>query len=517
MITIKPSVVKSLIERHSMSDDAISNVEKENLLPTGLLSRLHNSFPQHSRLQVKSKAIFKDSKKRYTGLEGFREICSILEENGIILGDISERELFIEVYRFMVTKHVLNTIDWENYENDSVFQLTFPQPNMINEGTVGEYLEEEDAVKRTKIATDYIEKTNPHDGKQLLNRPSFYNEEGDIDTLDGSQHKYPQCFLIFDKTTQSCFSFCTYCFRHAQVRGDEDMFIQNEITPVHQYLRQHKEVTDILVTGGDGGYMPYNRLKEYLTPLIEDPELMHVRTIRIASRALTFDPGMILNSKYDQTLELFKKLGENGVQVLWMGHFSAPKELMNIQTIAAVRRLRSNGVNVKSQSPIMNHISLFKYENGKVDVDKSAQNWIDLAHILTMLGIGFHSMYMARPTGEHHYFTAPLADINKVFSKIYRSLPSVSRPSRYITMTSSAGKTSLLGTVEVNGKKAFVLKFNEARNMEWLDKVYLAEYDEKENTIEKLKPLEGGNYFYEEELAGIEEGLENKTILEKTL
>lgn len=75
-------------------------------------------------------------------------------------------------------------------------------------------------------------------------------------------------------------------------------------------------------------------------------------------------------------------------------------------------------------------------------------------------------------------------------------------------MTSSAGKTSLLGEVEVNGKKAFALKFNEARNMEWLDKVYLAEFDEKENTIEKLKPFGGGKYFYQDDLKKIERDLE---------
>jgi hypothetical protein len=156
----------------------------------------------------------------------------------------------------------------------------------------------------------------------------------------------------------------------------------------------------------------------------------------------------------------------------------------------------------------MKHISLFPDKNGGIDIDKSAQNWIDLGHVLMMLGIGFHSMYYARPTGEHHYFTAPLADINLVFSKIYRSLPSVGRPSRYISMTSSAGKTSMLGTVEVNGKTAFALKFNEARNMEWMDKVYLAQYDDKQNTIEKLKPFEGDKYFYSDELEAIEKSLE---------
>ena len=71
---------------------------------------------------------------------------------------------------------------------------------------------------------------------------------------------------------------------------------------------------------------------------------------------------------------------------------------------------------------------------------------------------------------------------------------------------------------QVNGKKAFVLKFNEARNMKWMDKVYLAEYDEKENTIIKLKPFEGDQHFYEEELAQIENALEKNAIkhLEKT-
>ena len=160
---------------------------------------------------------------------------------------------------------------------------------------------------------------------------------------------------------------------------------------------------------------------------------------------------------------------------------------------------------------MMNHISLFLDENGKVDIDRSAQNWIDLGHVLMMLGMNFHSIYCARPTGEHGYFTAPLADMNKIFSKVYRSLPSIGRPSRYITMTSSAGKTSLLGVLEVNGKKLFALKFNEARNMDWLDKVYLAEYDEQENTIEKLKPFDTDRYFYEEELGQIEKNLENNT------
>ncbi len=502
--------VQKLMDRHGLSDETRKVIERENLLPTSLLTRFNRTYPQHSQLKTKSKALFSNAKNKYSGLSGFRAICAILEENGITLSHKKERELFVEVYAFLATKHILGTIDWDNYQKDQVFQLIFPQPDMIDKKVVEEYCSIEDAAERMKMVVSYRDQTNPHDGKQILNRPTFFSEDGEVESIDGGQHKYPQVFLLFDKTTQGCFAYCTYCFRHAQVRGDEDMFIQDNPAQVHEYLRKNKDVTDILITGGDAGYMPTSRLKEYLEPLMDDPELMHIRNIRIASRALTYEPEVVLNSKYDGTLELFGNLIDHGIQVLWMGHFSTPKELLNIHTIAAIRRLRAARINVRSQSPMMNHVSLFMDDNGKVDVDRSAQNWIDLGHILMMLGMQFHSIYCARPTGEHGYFTAPLADMNRIFSKVYRTLPSIGRPSRYITMTSSAGKTSLMGVVEVNGKKAFALKFNEARNMNWLDKVYLAHYCEKENTIEKLIPFEGDEYFYAEELKQIEKDLEKQ-------
>ena len=216
---------------------------------------------------------------------------------------------------------------------------------------------------------------------------------------------------------------------------------------------------------------------------------------------------MILSHKYDKMLELFDELYDNGIQMAWMAHFSTPRELMNPRALAAIRRLKRHNVVVRSQSPIMNHISLFTDENGSVDVDKSAQNWIDLANILAIMGIGFHSMYAARPTGEHHYFAAPLADIERVFSKIYNSLSSINRPSRHISMTISAGKLAILGTSVISGEKCFALQFTEARNMEWMNRVFHAKYDEEKNKIDLLLPFDTEKYFFEDELQEIEDGL----------
>jgi L-lysine 2,3-aminomutase len=481
----------------------VSIIRNENLLPERLLNRLHDAYPKYSGLRGSSCAMF-DGKSQYVGLEGFREVVTILERNGIRLGDIRERELFIEVYRFMATRHILNMVNWEGFADDPLFHLVFPQPGMLRPAVVEAYLAANTDDDRRRVVEDYIRETNPHDGKQKLNKPFFRNNRGQVEIIDGSQHKYPQCQLIFDIKTQHCFAFCTYCFRHAQVRGDQDMFCQKDVAQIHDYLRQHKEVTDILITGGDAGYLTAERFAEYAEPVIADPELLHIKTIRLGTRVLTYHPELVLTKDYERMLSRFRRLKDSGIQLVFMSHFCTPREVLNPATIAAIRRLQAYGAVVKSRSPIMNHVSLYTDEKGQVDIDRSAQNWIDLGNLLAMLSVGFHSMYCARPTGEHHYFTAPLADINKIFSRVYRSLASINRPSRYISMTSSAGKTSLLGTVEVNGQTLFALKFNEARNMEWMDKVFLVQYDEKENTIEKLKPFGAERHFYENELASIE-------------
>lgn len=509
----KPTVfntedVEALMERFHYDVETKAIIRNENLLPPGVLKRLHMAFPQHSGFKETADFHFYD-KKQYVGIEGFREINAILESNGIHMGHLEERELFIHIYRFMATRHVLNTINWSDFINDSVFQLVFPQPGMIRADISKAYLAATSVQEKEKIVRDYMKETNPHDGKQKLNKPTFENEEGETEILEGSQHKYPQCQLIFDVQTQNCFAFCNYCFRHAQVRGDEDMFIQKDVKQVHAYLKKHTEVTDLLITGGDAGYIRAERFEEYIKPIIDDQGLSHIKTIRLGTRVLTYSPEMIIQPSYNRMLSLFRELNNNGIQMVFMSHFSTPRELMNPSTVAAIRRLKAHGVTCKSQSPIMNHISLFTKADGTVDIDRSAQNWIDLGNLFAMLGVGFHSMYCARPTGEHHYFTRPLAEINQVFSKVYRSLASINRPSRYITMTSSAGKISMLGTVDLNGEKLFALKFNEARNMEWLDKVYLAKYDENENTIANLLPYGAEHHFYEDELREIENKLDN--------
>lgn len=483
--------------------DVIRTIADEGLLPSRLVNRLEVLYPQYSSLRSTARPLF-TGRDHYGGIEGFRQVCRTLSESGIDIGHLDERELFIDVYRFLATKHTLNSIDWSAFETDSMFQLVFPQPGMIRPDVVATYLAADSREERLNIAAEYMRQTNPHDGHQQLNKPWYTNSDGGVEVLHGSQHKYPQCQLIFDKQTQHCFSFCTYCFRHAQVRGDEDMFVQDDIDAVHAYLREHREVNDLLITGGDAGYLSADRFARYVEPLLDDPDLFHVKTVRLGSRALTYQPEIVLRAAFEPMLSLYDRLYENGVQVAWMAHFSTPREVLNPLTVAAIRRLQAHHVVLRSQSPIMKHISMFPGADGGIDIERSARNWIDLANILGMLCIGFHSIYCARPTGEHHYFSAPLAEVHPVFDKIYRSLPSINRPSRHLSMTTSAGKISILGMATIGHEKVFALKFTEGRDMNWLDPVFLAHYDDVTNNVALLQPYRGEKFFFEDQLADIE-------------
>ena len=298
--------VEKMIQKFHFSEEIQQIINNENLLPLGVLNRLNSAYPDYSTFNENADFIFHD-KEAYIGLKGFREVVEILSKNGIIIDHLEERELFIQVYRFMVTKHILNLINWKNFQNDSLFQLVFPQPGMMRKEIKDKYHNAKTPEEKKQVINDYFIQTNPHDGHQKLNKPVFVNADGEIEIIEGSQHKYPLCQLIFDKETQNCFAFCSYCFRHAQVRGDRDMFIQKDISQVHRYLKMHKEVSDILITGGDAAYITPERFEEYIDPFINDPELLHIKSVRLGTRILTYYPEKILSRSYESMLKLFKK------------------------------------------------------------------------------------------------------------------------------------------------------------------------------------------------------------------
>jgi len=101
---------------------------------------------------------------------------------------------------------------------------------------------------------------NPHPAEQLeYNIPYLENNP-----LNGMQHKYKETVLFFPSQGQTCHAYCSFCFRWPQFVGISDLKLASrEVDTLIQYVSQHPEVSDILLTGGDPLIMKTSALSKH--------------------------------------------------------------------------------------------------------------------------------------------------------------------------------------------------------------------------------------------------------------
>lgn len=395
------------------------------------------------------------------------------------------------VLPFRVNNHVLeNLIDWERVPHDPMFQLTFPQPGMLEADDFERML---DLIKREVPRADLdraarkIQLTlNPHPaGQKEMNVPQL-----DGQPVDGIQHKYRETVLFFPASGQTCHAYCTYCFRWAQFVGlDELKFASREADVLVRYVRAHPEVTSVLFTGGDPMIMKTSVLRRYVEPLLE-AGLEHLESIRIGTKAPAYWPQrFVTDSDADDLLRLFEQVRESGKHLALMAHYSHPVELEPRVAEQAVRRIHDAGAVVRCQAPVIRH------------VNDDSDTWAELWRRQLRLGAVPYYMFVERDTGARDYFGVPLARAHQIYTDAYRKLSGLGRTVRGPSMSSTPGKVLIDGVARVGGEDVFVLKFLQARNPDWVGRPFFARYDPAATWLDDLQPAFGEReFFFEAEL-----------------
>src|SRR5690554_522161 len=189
----------------------------------------------------------KPMKYRAFSVRNFRRIPQI--EN---LTEAEKRDIEVvgSVLPFKVNNYVIDElIDWENYKDDPIFHLTFPQKAMLEPEDyekMAKAMETTDnRMELRKVADEIREKLNPHPAGQMeMNMPEF---EGNV--LPGVQHKYRETVLFFPTAGQTCHSYCTFCFRWPQFVELEGLnFAMKEKKIFMKTLKENQEETNFLIT-----------------------------------------------------------------------------------------------------------------------------------------------------------------------------------------------------------------------------------------------------------------------------
>ena len=401
-----------------------------------------------------------------------------------------EMRVVANVLPFRVNQYVIDElIDWNNIPADPMFQLTFPQKGMLAEDDFEKMatILSSDADKKEiqRVANEIRQHLNPHPAdQQLLNVPKL-----DEEVLEGVQHKYQETVLFFPSQGQVCHSYCTFCFRWAQFIGDKELrFSAKEADHLQRYLAEHKNISDLLVTGGDPMVMKTNHLVSYLEPLLES-KFDHIQTIRIGTKSLTFWPQRYVTDKdADELMALFSKLVKAGKHVALMAHFNHWREMNTPMVKRAIQRIKDAGVTIRTQAPLLNNIN------------NDPEIWSTMWRMQVKLGLIPYYMFIERDTGAKRYFEVPLARAWQVYHEAIKQVSGLARTARGPSMSAGPGKVEVQGISEINGEKVFVLRFIQARNPDWVQQPFFAKFDEKATWLDQLKPAFGEEkFFYQDE------------------
>ena len=206
------------------------------------------------------------------------------------------------------------------------------------------------------------------------------DEEGDI-PLGGPRtiiHRYPDRVLLF--VSIECAMYCRFCTRKRKVGDDRKNPTAEEINRGIEYIAEHEDIRDVLISGGDPLLISNVRLDDILGKL---KKIDHLDIIRIGTRVPCVWPQRI--SEDQELIEILKKHTPKSLdepQLFINTHFNHPNEI-TAESYQAIKVLRELGI------PIGNQSVLLKGVNDDTDVMR------DLVHSLGKMGIKPYYLYYA--------------------------------------------------------------------------------------------------------------------------
>lgn len=222
----------------------------------------------------------------------------------------------------------------------------------------------------------------PRDAELLVSPDDMEDPCGeDNDTVvEGLVHRYPDrvLFLVLD----TCAAYCRYCTRSRLVSQGELEPLGRRVDAALEYLKQHTEIRDVLISGGDPLLMSDASLDKLLGRLRDIP---HIEFVRLGTRIPGFLPQRI-------TPELVRVLRKHRA---WLSvHFCHAREL-SPEVAEACDLLADGGVPLGSQTVLLR------------GVNDSVEELRELFHGLLQLRIRPYYLYQADPVvGTGHLRTS---------------------------------------------------------------------------------------------------------------
>jgi KamA family protein len=340
----------------------------------------------------------------------------------------TEREALARVderYVFRANEYYLGLIDWDD-PHDPIRQLVIPR-------------------------TDELDRFGQWDA----------SNEGAVTVQRGVQHKYGTTVLLL--VNEVCDAYCRYCFRKRLFTNDNDE-AYNDVSAGLDYIRNHPEVDNVLLTGGDPLLMSTKRLEGTIAQL---RQIDHVKIIRIGSKTIAFNPMRI--SGDTQFLDMLRRYSQPDRRIYLICHFDHPVELTP-ESLEAVRAVQDAGVICVNQCPVIRGVSN--------NPDVMSRLWNQLSYI----GVPQYYIFQCRPTAGNAPYSLPITEAYFMIEEAKKKCSGLAKRIKFC-MSHATGKVEI---VAVDDQFIF-LKYHRAKDAEDEQRFFVCHRDDEAMWLDDLK------------------------------
>lgn len=309
------------------------------------------------------------------------DVSQLNDEDKTLLADV------VRQHAFRVSDYYLNLINWTD-PHDPIRRIVFPEKTELLEW-----------------------------GNLDASYEDYYT------VLPGLEHKYRDTTLLL--ITDMCAGFCRYCFRK-RLFMPENGGAKIDVPKCVRYITEHKEVNNVILSGGDPLILSTKKLEQIIKNLIG---INHVRIIRIGTKFPAYNPGRILNDS--SLLDLFESVQKAGKQLYLMVHFDHPREITASAT-GSIRMVRNTGTLVLNQSPIIRGI------NDDTIILR------ELFEVLSFSGVIPYYIFQCRPTKGNKNYSLPVEDAYQIFTSARMKGSGLAKSARFV-MSHFSGKVEVVG------------------------------------------------------------------------
>ena len=300
----------------------------------------------------------------------------------------TELKKVTDIFPFRCNDYYLSLIDWKD-PNDPIRRVAIPHPGELEQWG----------------------KLDPSDEKAYT-------------VIPGLEHKYNSVVVLL--VTNECDGICRYCFRKRVFRKAEKL---EDWDKAYQYIKEHPEITNVLLTGGDSLMLSSSKLEAIFAKL---REIEHVQIIRLGTRIPVYNPYRIINDP--QLLNVISKYSTHKKKIYVMTHFVHPRELTDV-AIEGVNLLQKAGALLANQTPLIRGL------NDKPKV------LADLLSKLSFIGVVPYYIFQCRPAVGNKEYVVPIEEGYDIVERAKSQVSGLAKRARFV-MSHSTGKIEIIGKTE---------------------------------------------------------------------